>query len=73
MEQTPIEKAINIMKAFDMVFAVHKLEELLPYEKTYHRNIAEKAIDLASENYDERRLGVERADKNKYLNKNNPL
>lgn len=49
------------------------LTELLPYERTYIRGVAEKAIFWASENYDRDRLGVERVDRENYLNQNHPL
>lgn len=84
MGQTPIEKAISELttwmqqlNAFDedisgIGFSIEHLNSLLPYEKTFHRNIAEKAWDAAKkEGYS---IGdTSHPNKQTYLNQNHPL
>lgn len=92
MEQTPIEKAIAElermqtlqsieMTSYGLQTAINHLTSLLPFEKTYHRNIAEKAIDWTLQNIEtdldptplfDTDVYVS-IDKQTYLNQNYPL
>lgn len=92
MEQTPIEKAIAelsemlpVLKGKELITlekSIKHLETLLPYEKTYHRNIAEKAWDAGecygwSDCYNQYnphdKLQETFSDKQTYLNQKHPL
>ena len=80
MEQTPIEMVIEKLRILNNDQWSPKLtdtikyirENVLPYEKTFHRNIAEKAIDqFGTVNYhSDKKFN---SDKQTYLNQNHPL
>lgn len=80
MEQTPIEKA---MELFGKIIYDSIWEQLISYEKTYHRNISEKAWDASFNSFqigysvDPETTEVtpvfDDTDKQTYLNQNHPL
>lgn len=81
MEQTPIEKAIDLINANKnqaehlTSFEVHNafynmLQSLLPYEKKRDRNIAEKAYIAATT---QSNMNTTKTNLENYLNQKHPL